>query len=49
LKVNERFGETWPPSSGSTLKMEAICFIETPVDFQRNTRRCIPEDSTLHV
>jgi hypothetical protein len=32
----------------STLKMEAICFSVTLVDFQRNTRRCIPEDIILH-
>jgi hypothetical protein len=32
----------------STLKMEAICSCETSVDFQRNTRRYIPKDSTLH-
>jgi hypothetical protein len=28
--------------------MEAICSSETSVDFQRITRRYIPEDSTLH-
>jgi hypothetical protein len=27
----------------STLKMEAICSSETPVDTQRTTRRYIPE------
>jgi hypothetical protein len=27
--------------------MEAICSSETSVDFQRTTRRYIPEDSTL--
>jgi hypothetical protein len=32
----------------STLKMEALCSPETSVDFQRTTRRYIPEDSTLH-
>jgi hypothetical protein len=32
----------------STLKMEARCFSETSVDFQRTTRRYIPEDRTLH-
>jgi hypothetical protein len=31
-----------------TLKMEAICFFETSVDFQRTTRNYIPEDSTLY-
>jgi hypothetical protein len=31
----------------STLKMEAICSSETSVDFQRTTRRCVPEDSNL--
>jgi hypothetical protein len=30
------------------MKTEAICFYETSVDFQRTTRRCIPEDRTLH-
>jgi hypothetical protein len=28
--------------------MEAICSSETSVGFQRNTRRYIPEDGTLH-
>jgi hypothetical protein len=32
----------------STLKMEAACSSETPVDFQRTTWRYIPEDRTLH-
>jgi hypothetical protein len=32
----------------STLKMEATCSSETSNDFQRITRRYIPEDSTLH-
>jgi hypothetical protein len=32
----------------SILKMEAICFSETSVDFQQTTRRCIPKDITLH-
>jgi hypothetical protein len=31
----------------STLKMEAICSVETTVDFQQTTRRYIPEDRTL--
>jgi hypothetical protein len=31
----------------STLKMEATCFYETPVDFQQDTGRYIPEDMTL--
>jgi hypothetical protein len=30
-----------------TLKMEAICSFETSVDFQRTTRRYIPEDNAL--
>jgi hypothetical protein len=30
-----------------TLKTEATCSSETLVDFQRTTRRCIPEDRTL--
>jgi hypothetical protein len=32
----------------STPKMKAICSSETSVDFQRTTRRYIPEDNTLH-
>jgi hypothetical protein len=28
--------------------MERICSSETTVEFQRTTRRYIPEDSTLH-
>jgi hypothetical protein len=28
--------------------MEATCFFETSVDFQQDTRRHIPEGSTLH-
>jgi hypothetical protein len=32
----------------STLKMEAVCSSETSVDFQRTTRRYIPEYSTRH-
>jgi hypothetical protein len=28
--------------------MEAMCFSETSVDFQRTTRQYIPEDSALH-
>jgi hypothetical protein len=32
----------------STLKIEVTCFSETSVNFQRTTRRYIPEDSTLH-
>jgi hypothetical protein len=47
LKVNRRFGGTSPPSSGSN-KPSKICSSETSVDFRRNTRRCIPDDSTLH-
>jgi hypothetical protein len=31
----------------SNLKMEATCSSKTPVDFQRTTRRYIPEDRTL--
>jgi hypothetical protein len=31
----------------STLKMEATCLSETSVDFQRTTRRYIPEDRIL--
>jgi hypothetical protein len=27
--------------------MEAMCFSETSVDFQRTTRRYIPQDSAL--
>jgi hypothetical protein len=36
------------PAYFSTLRMESICYSETSVDFQRTTRRYIPEDSTLH-
>jgi hypothetical protein len=32
----------------STLKMEATCSSRTSIDFQRTTRRYIPEDRTLH-
>jgi hypothetical protein len=32
----------------SNLKMEATCSSQTSVDFQRTTRRYIPEDRTLH-
>jgi hypothetical protein len=28
--------------------MEVICSYETSVDFQRTTRRYVPEDGTLH-
>jgi hypothetical protein len=31
-----------------TLKMEAMCYSETSVDFERTARRYIPEDSTFH-
>jgi hypothetical protein len=31
-----------------TPKMEAKYSSETPIDFQRTTRRYIPEDGTLH-
>jgi hypothetical protein len=31
-----------------TLMLEATCSSETSVDFQRTTRRYIPEDRTLH-
>jgi hypothetical protein len=33
----------------STMKMEATCYSETLVDFQRKTRRYIPEDMTNHL
>jgi hypothetical protein len=32
----------------SNLKKKATCSSETSVDFQRTTRRYIPEDSTPH-
>jgi hypothetical protein len=35
-------------SRWQALKMEAICSSETSVDFQRNTRRYITEESTIH-
>jgi hypothetical protein len=31
----------------STLKIEATCYSETSVDFQRIARRYIPEDGSL--
>jgi hypothetical protein len=33
---------------GVTMNMETICCSETSVDFQRTTRRYIPEDRTVH-
>jgi hypothetical protein len=36
-------------SAYSTLKMKAICCCETSVESQRNTRRYISEDGTLHI
>jgi hypothetical protein len=30
------------------MMIEAVCFSETLVDFQRTTMRYIPEESTLH-
>jgi hypothetical protein len=51
FKVNQRSGGTrclhlqgYP----STLKMEATNLSEMSVDFQRNTRRYIPENRTLN-
>jgi hypothetical protein len=35
-------------SYSSALKMEAVSSSETSVDFQRTTRRYIPEDRNLH-
>jgi hypothetical protein len=32
----------------STLKVEAICSPETSVEFQRTTRRYIPEERTIN-
>jgi hypothetical protein len=34
--------------NGSACHLETMCPSETSVDFQRTTRRYIPEDSTLH-
>jgi hypothetical protein len=49
LKVNRRaFTLVSCSAYSSILTMEAICSSETSVDFQRTTRRYIPEDSTLH-
>jgi hypothetical protein len=48
LKVKLRFGGTYRlhlQAYSSTLKMEAICSSETSVDFQRTTRRYMPEDN----
>jgi hypothetical protein len=39
----------WQASYCSTLKMEAISSAETSIDFQRTTRRYVPEYSTLNV
>jgi hypothetical protein len=38
----------YPLAYSSTLKMEVTCSSETSVDFQRTTRRYIPEERTLH-
>jgi hypothetical protein len=48
LKINRCFGEAGIMLASflkysSSLKMEAICFSETSVNFQRTTRRIIPE------
>jgi hypothetical protein len=40
--------EEWTPVPIGSLKMEAIYSSERSVDFQRTTRRYIPEDSSLH-
>jgi hypothetical protein len=59
LEVNKSFGIIWTlPAAyfhyascsaySSNLKMEETCSSETSVDFQRPTRRYIPEDKTLH-
>jgi hypothetical protein len=37
------------PAYFSTLKMEAICPSETPVDFQGTTGRYIPEDIHIYI
>jgi hypothetical protein len=34
------------PPFYTALKREAICFSETPVDFQQTIRRYIPEDTS---
>jgi hypothetical protein len=45
----ERKWQAEPLGSGysSTLKMEAICYSGTSVDFQRTTSRRIPEENSL--
>jgi hypothetical protein len=52
LKVNWCFGAAFMlvfcSTYSSALKMEAICFSETSVDFWRTTWCYIPGDSTLH-
>jgi hypothetical protein len=47
-KHNHSFTLVFCLAYSSTLKMEATCSSETSVDFQRTTRRYIPEDKTLH-
>jgi hypothetical protein len=58
LKVNRRYGETSPPSSGSNKPSKIpphsasqllLRSSETSVHFHQTTRRYIPEDITLHV
>jgi hypothetical protein len=46
--LSPAFGLVSCSAYSSTLKMEAICTSDTSVDFQRTTRHCIPEDSTVH-
>jgi hypothetical protein len=56
ISSNEKWGRCLPPAFmlvccsaySWTLNMEAIFSSETSVDFERTTRRYIPEVSTLH-
>jgi hypothetical protein len=54
LKVNRRFGGTYPLHLQGRIsraggKLATAMYHDTSVDFQRTTRRYIPEDRTHHV
>jgi hypothetical protein len=49
LKVNPHAGTLAFSLAYSTLKMRTMCPSESSVEIQGNTRRCIPEDCTLHI
>jgi hypothetical protein len=48
LDITPAFALVSCSTYSSTLKMEAICYSETSVDFRQTTRRYIPENSTLY-